>query len=341
MKTAVIILNWNGEKILPEFLPSVLAHTPEARIVVADNGSTDRSLEMLGRDFPQVETVALGENFGFAEGYNRAVSRTEGCEYVLLLNSDVEVTENWLEDLEAVLDRDRSVAVVAPKLLGYERRDEFEYAGACGGYIDYLGYPFCRGRVLDRMEKDDGQYDRRTDVFWTSGAAMLVRREVFLKLGGFASEFFAHMEEIDFCWRVQLSGYRVVVEPSSTVYHLGGATLRTGSARKIFCNHRNNLAMLFRCAPPFQRLTAAVLRPLLDVLASFTYLVQGKTDAFIAVYGAYYDFFRWHSRLRKERREIRKDRVRESCHVYKGFLLLDYLFGKRKFSDIAKKKRFV
>lgn len=334
MNVAVVILNWNGRSCLERFLPSVIAGSGDARIVVADNGSTDDSLQFLRDSYPQVNIVELDANYGFAEGYNRAIASVDDAEFVILLNSDVETPEGWIEPLVREMESDTSIGVVAPKLLSYSRRDEFEYAGGCGGYIDYLGYPFCRGRILSTMERDSGQYDDIRDVFWVSGAALCCRRELFLGLGGFAPEFFAHMEEIDFCWRVQLRGYRVVVVPSSRVYHLGGATLSNGSVRKIFLNHRNNLAMIFRCAPLAQRLLAAMLRPFLDLAASLSYLVQGNVAASLSVFAAYYDFARWHGRLRRERRQIRASRVTESGCVFHSSILWKYLTGRRRFSDL-------
>ena len=212
MRTAVVILNWNGLQHLQEFLPSVMRNTPpDVRIVVADNGSTDASLAFVEQYYPDVEIVRLERNYGFAEGYNRALKEVK-AEYYVLLNSDVEVTPRWIEPLVAMLDEDKKVAAVAPKLLAYHDRTRFEYAGAAGGFIDFLGYPFCRGRILSTTEQDCGQYDTPREVFWASGAAFCCRAEVFHRLGGFDGDFFAHMEEIDLCWRIQLAGYKVMCE---------------------------------------------------------------------------------------------------------------------------------
>ena len=335
MKTAVVILNWNGEGLLRRFLPSVVANTPSADIVVADNGSSDGSVHLLREEFPAVRVLELGSNYGFAEGYNRALSQLEGYGCFVLLNSDVEVTEGWLEPLVGVLDADASVAVVAPKILSLGDRSRFEYAGASGGFMDFLGYPFCRGRILDSIETDNGQYDDRREIFWARGAAMCCRADVYSSLGGLCGEFFAHMEEIDFCWRVQIAGMKVVVEPHSRVYHLGGASLASGSERKIFLNHRNNLAMLMRCASPGQRLVAAVMRPLLDLTAAFSYLVGGNPRGFAAVFRAYADFVRWHPRLLRERRTIRSSVAADAGrNIYKGAILLRYAFGVRRFDKM-------
>ncbi len=338
-RVSVVILNWNGAAHLRRFLPSVVQFTPaEVRIIVADNGSTDNSIELLERDFPTVETIRLERNYGFAEGYNRALADVD-TKYAVLLNSDVEVTEGWLEPLIRRLDADENIAAVAPKLRSYEKRDEFEYAGAAGGFIDYLGYPFCRGRIMQHVERDRGDYDDTREVFWASGAAFCCKLDVFKSLGGFASYFFAHMEEIDLCWRMQLAGYRVEVEPRSEVYHLGGGTLATNSPNKIFLNHRNNLAMLYRCASPGQRAVVAVLRPLLDIVAALSYAAKGNFKGTWAVARAYGEFLRWHRRLAEERREIRamaKMSQREGTlqTIYRSSIVLRYIFGKREFRKL-------
>ena len=333
-KTAVVILNWNGEEHLRRFLPSVVGNTPsEAEIIVADNGSTDNSVPMLERDFPSVRIIRLERNFGFAEGYNRALCEVE-AEYCVLLNSDVETPRGWLEPLVGCLDTNPDVAAAAPKLLSAENRTEFEYAGASGGYIDWLGYPFCRGRILQTIEHDEGQYDDRRKVFWVSGAAFCCRLPVFRQLGGFAGEFFAHMEEIDLCWRMQLAGYSVMIEPASHVYHLGGGTLTKSSSRKIFFNHRNNLAMLLRCAPCGQRLAVILLRPVADLTAAVSYLLQGRPGWAWAVARAYWDFLKWHCRLLAERKKIRSTAVTEASTIYRGSIVIRYMFGKRRFDNI-------
>mgnify|MGYP002519484870 CR=1 FL=1 len=333
-QTAVVILNWNGRQHLEQFLPSVVEHTPAAaEIVVADNGSTDDSVAFLREHYPTIRIITLQKNYGFAEGYNRALEQVD-AEYFVLLNSDVEVTAGWLEPLVATLTNNRSVAAVAPKLRSYGYRDRFEYAGAAGGYIDFLGYPFCRGRILSTVEQDRGQYDTARDVFWASGAAFCCRADLFRLLGGFDADFFAHMEEIDLCWRMQLAGWKVIVEPRSAVYHLGGGTLQTSSPRKIFFNHRNNLAMLYRCASPLQRAVVAIVRPVLDFAAAMSYALKGDKEGAKAVFAAWRDFIHWHHRLAAERREIRSDAKCESQYIYRGAIVLRYMFGKRKFENM-------
>ena len=333
MKVAVVILNWNGVSHLQHYLPRVVATTTGADIVVADNGSTDNSVEWLREAMPAVQCLLLDRNYGFAEGYNRALAQLKGYDAFVLLNSDVEPTEGWLASLVEQLERNEDVAVVVPKLLDDKCRSKFEYAGASGGFIDYLGYPFCRGRILGTVEQDNGQYDTARDVMWGSGATFCCRSELFEAFGGFASEFFAHQEEIDLCWRVWLSGYRVVVEPRSKVYHLGGATLAMDSPFKTMLNHRNNLAMLFRCATPRQRVVVAVVRPLLDALATMVYLLQGKPKSAMAVVQAWCYFLKWHKRLCEERKRIRAS-VNGEAPIYYGSVVVEYLFGKRTFREL-------
>ncbi len=335
MKTAVVILNWNGLQHLQCYLPSVVATTPDADIVVVDNGSTDGSVAWLKEVMPAVGLVLLDKNYGFAEGYNRALKQLQGYDAFVLLNSDIEPTEGWLVPLVEQLQENEDVAVVVPKILDDKCRSKFEYAGAAGGFIDVLGYPFCRGRILNCVEEDNGQYDTACDVMWGSGAAFCCRADVYAELGGLAREFFAHQEEIDLCWRVWLSGRRVVVEPRSKVYHLGGATLSADSPFKTMLNHRNNLAMLFRCASPWQRALVAVVRPALDIAAAMSYLMQGKTESARAVWQAWYDFLRWHKRLSAERKAIRQN-VKHEAPIYYGSVVLRYMFGQRTFSKIKK-----
>ena len=333
MKTAVVILNWNGLQHLQHYLPSVVKTTPDADIVVADNGSTDGSVEWLKAEMPSVELVLLDKNYGFAEGYNRALAQLSGYDVFVLLNSDIEPAEGWLSPLLEQLKQNDDVAVVVPKILDDKCRTKFEYAGASGGFIDILGYPFCRGRILGMIEEDKGQYDTPHEVMWGSGAAFCCRAEVFAELGGFSAEFFAHQEEIDLCWRVWLSGRRVMVEPRSKVYHLGGATLSTDSPFKTMLNHRNNLAMLYRCASSGQRALVAVVRPALDFAAAMSYLLQGKRKSAKAVWQAWCDFLKWHKRLAEERKAIRAN-VKREAPIYCGSIVLRYLFGKKKYSQI-------
>ena len=330
--TKVVILNWNGRHHLERFLPSVVATTPaEVEVVVADNGSDDGSLEFLAENFPMVATLCLDRNYGFAEGYNRAIERLE-ADYFILLNSDVETTAGWCEPLIALIDGDPQVAAASPKILSYTDPMRFEYAGAAGGFIDCFGYPFCRGRILSTIETDQGQYDDRRETFWASGACIIVRADVYRRIDGFDAGFFAHMEEIDLCWRMQLAGYRVMVEPRSTVYHLGGGTLAAGSERKIYLNFRNSLAMLYKNS---RRARGVVfLRMVLDGGSALVYLLAGRRDLYRAVVCAHADFRCWLPRLRAQRREIQASCVARPRGIYKGSILLRYLLGRRTFGRI-------
>lgn len=335
MSTAkVVILNWNGRNHLRRFLPSVVENTPPGvEVIVADNGSDDHSVKLLEREFPTVGIVRLARNYGFAGGYNRAL-RQIGGDYHILLNSDAETPAGWCEPLIRYLDSHPETAAVAPKLLSYKDRTQFEYAGASGGFIDALGYPFCRGRILGTIEEDHGQYDDARDVFWATGACFACRAEVFRALGGFDEDFFAHQEEIDLCWRMQLAGWRVAVEPRSVVYHLGGATL-AASPRKNFLNHRNNLAMLYKNLPDGRRQRVIFTRMLLDGISAIGYLAKGSTDNFRAVVRAHRDFRRMRrENLREKRRAVQSSVKAQPYGIYGGSIVLRYIFGKRSFENL-------
>ena len=330
-RLSVVILNWNGRRHLERYLPSVVEHTTgQAEVVIADNNSTDDSLVWLRINYPDIKVVKLDKNYGFAGGYNRALKHIDS-DYYLLLNSDVEVTAGWWQPLVEVLDRESDVAVVAPKLRSATDPAMFEYAGASGGFIDFLGYPFCRGRILSAVERDEGQYDDSRDIFWASGAAMCCRASVFHALGGFDEDFFAHMEEIDLQWRMQLSGWRIVVEPRSTVYHLGGGTLPP-SSMKVFLNHRNNLAMLYKCATPWQRLAVAIIRPFADGAEALGYLLTFHPHKAWAIVRAWGQFLVWHRSLAHKRKAIR--RTHSVRGIYRHSIVLRYLFGARSFKNM-------
>ena len=332
--TKVVILNWNGRQHLERFLPSVLASTPkEIEVVVADNGSTDDSCDYLRQCFPQVRVIQLDRNYGFAEGYDRVLEQLE-ADYFVLLNSDVETPEGWIQPLVETLEQNPDMAALAPKLRAWTERDQFEYAGAAGGFIDALGYPFCRGRILSNIEMDQGQYDDARDVFWASGACLMFRASVFRELGGFDARFFAHMEEIDLCWRAQLAGYRIGIEPRSVVYHLGGGTLAVGSAGKTYLNFRNNLAMLYKNLPEGRLYMTLLCRMLLDGGSALVWLLTGKWAYFKAVVRAHRDFYRWLPELRKQRRQIQACAVSKARFIYKGSILLRYMMGHKRFGHL-------
>ncbi len=291
-KLSVIILNWNGKELLKRFLPSVVEHSREdyAEVVVADNGSTDGSKEMLNEEFPSVRIIPFAENYGFAGGYNRAVESVDS-EFVLLLNSDVEVSEGWLRPLYNYITTHDDVAAVQPKILSYNERDRFEYAGASGGFIDRFGFPFCRGRIVGSDERDEGQYDDIADLFWCSGAAMLVKRSLYIEAGGLDESFFAHQEEIDLSWRMHALGFRSVSCPESVVWHLGGGTLPMDHPGKLMLNYRNNLLMLYKNLTKGSFRRVLFCRFFMDFAASLLFLLRGEFKNFCTVFKAYHSFF--------------------------------------------------
>lgn len=330
-RLSVVILNWNGRNHLERYLPSVVEHTQgDAEVIIADNGSTDDSVAWLRGAYPHIRIIQLDKNYGFAGGYNRALQYVDS-EYYLLLNSDVAVTAGWWQPLVEVLDCAADVAVVAPKLCADSDHSMFEYAGAAGGFIDYLGYPFCRGRILSNVERDEGQYDDARDIFWASGAAMCCCSEVFHAMGGFDEEFFAHMEEIDLQWRMQLAGWRIMVEPRAKVYHLGGGTLPP-SPTKIYLNHRNNLAMLYKCSSPLQRLVVAVVRPFTDAAEALGYILKLQPRKAWAIVRAWGSFIAWHKMLASKRNAV--VRTKKVENIYGFSIVLRYLFGARRFKNM-------
>ncbi len=288
---AIVILNYNGVHFLEKFLPKVIEYSPQSRIIVADNCSSDNSVIWLKTHFPLVEIIQLSKNYGFAEGYNQALGQIKNVKYSILLNSDVEVSENWIFPLVDFLDKNITYIAVQPKILQYSQKIFFEYAGGAGGMIDFLGYPFCRGRIFERLEEDKGQYNDNKATFWATGACMVVRHEEFLNLGGFDGDFFAHMEEIDFCWRAKRAGYQVGFVADSKVWHVGGGTLQKSNPKKTFLNFRNNLAMLCKNLPLFRLFVTLFVRFFFDMLAMFVFLVKGKFGDAGAVLKAYFYFY--------------------------------------------------
>lgn len=294
---AIVILNWNGKRFLERFLPVLIERTPRENynssltsfIAVADNGSTDGSVEWLKESYPDLELVEFEQNYGFTGGYNRALERIS-ADYYILLNSDVEVGENWLDPLISFMESNPDTGIVMPKIKSYDRSDYFEYAGASGGFIDKYGYPFCRGRIMSKVEKDEGQYDEAIEIFWASGTCLMIRAGLFAQLGGFDENFFAHMEEIDLCWRAKLLGYEVWVVPESIVYHVGGGTLPNNSPQKLYLNYRNNLLMLYKNLPKKYKRRVIFIRKSLDNIASIAYLLSGKWSYFKSVHKAHSDY---------------------------------------------------
>lgn len=328
---AVVILNYNGERLLRQFLPSVLQHSEyEATIVVADNGSTDASREILRREFPEVEIIELGSNYGFCGGYNKALQQVP-ADYFVLLNSDVEVTAGWLAPMKALLDQHPGIAAVQPKILSYRYRNLFEYAGAGGGLIDTLGYPFCRGRVFDHVEEDKGQYDDVRPVFWTSGACMMIRAPKFHEHNGFDEDLFAHMEEIDLCWKLNRSENKVYYCGKSCVYHLGAGTLGYHHPGKTYLNFRNGLSLIAKHLGSVEILYKLPVRMMLDWLAAVFFLLRGEGRNCISVLRAHVDFLGQIPKVLKKRKEIQRRSPaypRESIH--RGMIIFDYYLRRRK-----------
>lgn len=328
MKTAIVILNYNGEKMLRQYLPILLENADGADVYVADNASTDNSVEMLATEYPEVRQINLDKNYGFAEGYNRALEKVE-AEYYVLLNSDVQVTNNWLRPLENFLDNHPEVAACQPKLRAISNPDYFEYAGASGGFIDKYGYPFCRGRIFESVEKDDGQYDDCVEVMWATGAALMIRSSDWISAGGLDGSFFAHNEEIDLCWRLRNAGRKIFVVPESVVYHVGAATLAKSNPKKTFLNFRNNLLMLYKNLPDKDLKRVMVIRWFLDYLAAWqTLLLNHNFADFLAIYKARRAFRVMCRNIERGQHEDKKLLAPYSI------LVKYYLKHKRKFSEL-------
>lgn len=346
MRCSIVILNWNGAEMLRRFLPSVVACCPDdCEVVVADNGSTDQSIELLTTSFPSVRRIILDRNYGFAEGYNRALMQI-GSTYCVLLNSDVRVTEGWLQPLLQLLDDQPNVAAVQPNIRAeYDREDAqkenrpclFEHAGAAGGYIDLLGYPYCRGRIMGHLEHDHGQYAQPAEVHWVSGACLVTRTALFREMGGLDDAFFAHMEEIDFCWRLRCRGYQLICLPEATVYHLGGGALPYESPRKTYLNFRNCLLMLYKNLPWLRLIWLLPVRCLLDYVASLQYLLKGQAANAWAVVRARFDYHKMRhtpSMYRKRKRNIAKLLVRYPVFRPFSILIAYYLLGKKEYHQL-------
>ncbi len=333
MKVAVVILNYNGRKFLEEFLPNVIANCDPAlaEIVVADNASTDDSIALMKEKFPDIRLIENGCNGGFATGYNMALRQVE-ARYYVLLNSDIEVTPHWIEPIIEMMDADSQIAACQPKILSYFHKEQFEYAGASGGYIDKYGYPFCRGRIFQELENDNHQYDNPKEVFWATGACMFIRADLFHQIGGLDDSFFAHMEEIDLCWRLKNAGYKVYCCPQSCVYHIGGGTLSTNSRRKTYLNFRNNLSLLVKNLPEHQVGHTILYRIILDWAAAFKFLFDGCPKDFKMVYKAHWDFYKRLKDLRQKRSCGEHKTV--SCIYQKNIVFESIFRGKKKFSEL-------
>lgn len=333
MKVAVVILNYNGKKFLEQFLPNVIANRDPnlAEIVVADNASTDESVAFMRERFPEIRLIENGSNGGFATGYNLALRQIE-AQYYVLLNSDIEVAPHWIEPVIEMMDNDPQIAACQPKILSYYHKEQFEYAGASGGFIDKYGYPFCRGRVFQNLEKDEHQYDTPMEVFWATGACMFVRADLYHQLGGLDDSFFAHMEEIDLCWRLKNAGFKVYCCPQSWVFHIGGGTLPKNSPRKTYLNFRNNLSLLVKNLPKHRVHRIILYRIFLDWVAAFKFLIEGCPKDFRMVFKAHWDFYKRLKELREKRRGSEHKLV--SCIYRKNIVFESIVRGKKKFSEL-------
>jgi GT2 family glycosyltransferase len=329
-RTAVVILNYNGAQLLRQYLPSVIQHSQEATIIVADNNSTDASQQVMLEQYPEITFIRLDQNYGYCGGYNRALAKVN-ADYCVLLNSDVEVSAGWLQPMIDLMDSDGAIAAVQPKVLSHRQKNKFEYAGAGGGFIDTLGYPFCRGRVFDSVEEDHGQYDDVREVFWATGACLMVRTSMFTKFNGFDEDFFAHMEEIDLCWKFQRTGARVMYCGKSTVYHLGAGTLGYAAPQKTYLNFRNGLSVLLKHLNTSELFYKLPLRIVLDWIAAVQFLLKGKAGNFSAILRAHYNFLVFMNRdLRKRRVLHRHFPTYCTTNIYRGSVVIDhYMKGKQ------------
>ncbi len=333
-KVAVVILNWNGRHYLEQFLPSVVASAySNLEICVGDNASTDDSVQFLKKNYPQISLIQNDQNYGFAGGYNRVLAQVD-AEYVVLLNSDVEVEKNWINPVIELLESNLQIAAAQPKLLSYRDKNSFEYAGAAGGFIDYLGYPFCRGRIFDTVEKNEGQYDQASEIFWASGAALFIRKKAWDEVKGFDEDFFAHMEEIDLCWRLKNRGYQIWYCPEACVYHVGGGTLAAESPFKTFLNFRNNLWMIHKNHPPKTAFFKVFTRFFLDFVSLLKFLAEGKPKNAAAISKAHVAFLKSWKINAAKRQPVNPD---QNTHgIYPRSIVWDYFIRKKKkFSDLS------
>lgn len=339
-KVAIIILNWNGRYFLEKFLPSVYNSTyPNLDFIVGDNASTDDSIAFVKKYYPHIRILQNKENFGFADGYNRIIDQAPPADYYILLNSDVEVTPGWIEPMVEFMQQHSNTAAIQPKIRAWHKRSSFEHAGAAGGFIDQWGYPFCRGRIMDYAESDDGQYDTYQDVFWASGAAFMVRRQCWERSGGFDAAFFAHMEEIDLCWRLKRMGYSIAYCADSTVYHVGGGTLQKENPMKTYLNFRNNLWMLQKNLSSARLYGVLFLRLWLDLLALIKFLGAGQFRDAFAVHKAHISFFRHFFAVQKRRKKL-KIYPYDVSEVYQGSIVWAYFIQRiKKFSSLTKNFR--
>jgi GT2 family glycosyltransferase len=336
-KVAVVILNYNGKNYLERFLPSVVSNSSGARLYIADNNSTDDSIPFLEQHYPQIDIIRISSNNGYSKGYNIAL-RSIQAEYYILLNSDVEVTPGWIEPVIAIMESDEQIAACQPKIKSYHNKKAFEYAGAAGGFIDRLGYPFCRGRIFNSIEEDHGQYDDNCEIFWASGACLFIKVPLFHKIGGFDEDFFAHMEEIDLCWKLKNQGYKIYYAGQSTVYHVGGGTLSKTSPHKTYLNFRNNLSLLYQNLPSNKLFAVIFSRLLLDGVAGIRFLFSGSMAHFFAILRAHFSIYANFKKLKTKRKyniSKKKKGMEDLKGIYAGSIVFDHFILRiKKFSEI-------
>tara|TARA_R110002167_G_scaffold237673_4_gene442853 strand:- start:3425 stop:4426 length:1002 start_codon:yes stop_codon:yes gene_type:complete len=332
VKIAIVILNWNGELLLESYLPSVLRFSPEADIYVVDNASTDGSVAFVKRNYPTIKIIRNAFNGGFAKGYNMALQEVD-ADLFCLLNSDVEVTENWLDPIISLFDNNPEVAIVQPKILDLLKKDHFEYAGAGGGFLDQLGYPFCRGRIFQALEKDEGQYNDTIEIFWATGACMFIKKEVFNHLEGFDEDYFAHQEEVDLCWRAKNEGYKVYYVGASHVYHLGGSTLSNMNPKKTYLNFRNSLFSITKNLPRRKAFAIIIIRLLLDGVAALRFVIQLKFDHCVAILRAHLSFYRQFNKMYHKRE---KANFIKKYYLIRSIVWSHFVHHVAKFSDLVK-----
>ncbi|MGB3947907.1 MAG: glycosyltransferase family 2 protein [Bacteroidia bacterium] len=336
MKVAVVILNWNGKSFLEKFLPPLVEHnTPDSEIIIADNASTDDSLEFLKEYYPQLKVIKNSVNGGFAKGYNDALQHVK-AEYYVLLNSDIEVSANWITPIIELMDKDKTIAACQPKIKDYNRKTHFEYAGAAGGYIDKYGYPFCRGRIFDTLEEDKKQYDDVAEIFWATGACLFIRADCYHQMKGFDEDFFAHMEEIDLCWRLKNYGYKIMYCSQSTVYHVGGGTLNKINPYKTYLNFRNNLVLLFKNHAPSYFYVKIFIRMVLDGIAGVKFLISGQASHCTAILKAHFSFYASFRKTLNKRKKMKAEIKQYATQgvLTQSIIVSYYLKGIKKFTEL-------
>ena len=331
LKIAVVILNWNGKNLLEKFLPSITKFSNKAEIIVADNASDDESVSWLKTTYPEVRIIENSINGGYAKGYNDALKHVD-ADIFALVNSDIEVSENWLESISTLFTKDNKIAAIQPKILDYKNKSKFEFAGATGGFIDKFGYPYCRGRVFTEIEEDNNQFEEESEIFWASGACIFIKKDVFNDLEGFDEDYFAHMEEIDLCWRIHNSGYKIMYQPKSVVYHVGGATLQESNPQKTYLNFRNSLFTIIKNAPKKNLFGLILTRLILDAVASVKFIFEGHPKHMFSIIRAHLSFYAGLNKMLNKR--IKGFDYSKKYYIHESVVFQFYILGRRYFKDL-------